>query len=179
MLQPHSISDGYERFLKNRSFQAMVPLEAVPSLPVIFSHQNSICLSILFYLGKRLEGNDKIQLHRPVARILLSPISSRITAFIDYRFKDDFPDCDWKTPIGEFPHEPIATLNLKQYRDRKQSLIRKYDLAAAAIRGQSASAEWKATFKEEFYALCPPCLVPFLRKTGPSFFAWMDRATLN
>jgi hypothetical protein len=174
MSQPSNILDGYKKFRKARLDLNLVPLEASPSIPIPFIYQNSVYLTILYYLGSRLKGQKKIQIYRPISKIIFNPINVKLVCFIDYRLKDDFPETDWTKPIGEFPHESIATISLKEYMKRKDQLIYKYDQVVNAMNDTAVVTEWKSEFINEFYSLCSPCLIHFLKKTSPTFFKWLD-----
>jgi hypothetical protein len=174
MSQPSNILDGYIKFRKARLDFNLVPLEASPSIPIPFIHQNSVYLTILYYLGSRLNGQEKIQIYRPISKTIFNPINVKIVCFIDYRLKDDFPETDWTKPIGDFPHDSISTISLKEYMKRKDQLIFKYDQVVNAMNGTMVDPERKSNFINEFYNLSSPCLIHFLKKVGPTFFKWLD-----
>jgi hypothetical protein len=166
-----------EQFKKNGSKFRLVPLGSTASLPIPLRIRGKVCLAFLFYTGKRLNEKEKIKIFRPNAKIVIDYPRGKIIYYRDYclldEFKNDFKDKKWDEPIGMFPHEKIESLTLKEYNEKKNKLLAQYDEAIDLFLNNKDDAEFKEDFRNQFYNLCEPCLLPFMNKVGKNFFDWL------
>jgi hypothetical protein len=163
-----------EKFLKSKQCFNLVPLGSSASLPVPIKIDNNIYLSYLFYTGKKVKGHSWINIYGPHTLMYLSypniefqtsvPIDSPNKANVKIR----------NEPIGIFPHEAIETLTLNEYRKKKCDLIKDFEKAIKLCFDDIPDEKFKIYFKENFYELCEPALIPSLQRIGPKFFGWLD-----
>jgi hypothetical protein len=174
MKQEQTILQQYKKFKKTRLDFQLVPIESISSLPIPIIEKNLNCLAMLYYIALPKNGKEKISLFRPHSKIIINASNGKVMLFIDYRIKDEFSDIDWTKSIGEFPHEAIQNLTMRDYLKQKDDLIEQYDKVISALKEESQDLIWKTNFKEMFNRLCDPSLIPFLRKIGEPFFNWLD-----
>ena len=169
-----NILDVYLNYRKTKPEFNLVPIESIPSLPIPIVFNKIIYLGFLYYIGKRTEKDEKIKLYRPNSKLIINPKTGKIQYFVSYTIMDEFEDVPWDKPIGEFPHGSIRKLTLQEYGERKNCLISKYETVFEAIDDMDLNQDVKDKFRDEFYSLCEPALLPFLKKIGASFFRWLD-----
>jgi len=164
-----SIKSTIGQFNKNIVKFRLVPMESVPSLPVPLKMNDNICLSILFFTGRRSKDEAKIKIFPPNAIIIIDYFTSKIVYFRDYKTHDQYKESKWNEPIGEFPHKEIESLTLKEYTDKRKELLANYDKIINLLKKNMNDGKAKEDFRISFYQLCEPSLLPFMRKAGPSF----------
>lgn len=162
-----------QKFMKNNMRIELTPLGSAPSLPIPMIMGKKAYLSFLFFLGKRLSKEEKMKIYRPRSRFVVQYGSGKIVKYEDYAFQDEFPEQDWKNPIGEFPHEKIRKLTLKSYQKKRERLIDLYDEVIRSMLSSQYS-NIRKEFIETFDLLCEPALLPFMKKIGEEFFQWME-----
>jgi len=174
MNDTRTIASTIERFNENRAYFRWIPLESSVSLPVpILMSKGKVYLGLLFFTGKRLKRKERIKLFRPNTKIVIQHPSAKIAFYRDYSALDEFPSIEWCKPIGEFPHKEIESLNLKEYTGKRKDLLTKYDHIISLFRRNMADGESKYQFRNSFYELCEPGLLPFMKKIGKPFFTWL------
>ena len=160
--------------MKSKVKFALTPLEAVPSLPIPEIIKNRTYLSIFFFIGKRLNRKEKMKLYRPIVKFTIDVNSSKVASYINYSVLDEFPESDWKKPIGEFPHDNISKMTLKEYKQSKDELIQDYDKVINELKSKGHDQSIRKEFREKFYHICEPGLIPFMEKAGGDFFQWLS-----
>jgi len=167
-----------EQFKKNGSRFRLVPLESTSSLPIPLRIRGKDCLAFLFYTGKRLNKEERIKILRPNTKIVIDYPRAKIIYYQDYflldEFKEEFKDKKWDEPIGIFPHEKIESLTLKEYNKKKNELLVQYVKAIDLFITNENDDEFKKEFRNQFYTLCAPCLLPYMNKVGKNFFNWLN-----
>ncbi len=171
--------ETYNRFTKTNPIFQLIPMESVPSLPIPVIQNGQILLCVLFYTAQKVSKNEKMKIFRPNAKAIIEVNSSKIVWFQNYAIFDEFPDCKWETPIGEFPHDEIATMTLKQYNKAKEHVISEYDKFFEVSLQDKNNDIFKNDLKTAFNYLCEPCLLPFMQVIGSYFFDWIDQKSPN
>jgi hypothetical protein len=171
-----TILSTLESFKRNRSRFYLMPLESTISLPIplLLTTDGRVFLAFLVFTGKKMHGEAKIRLFRPHTKIVIEYSSAKIAFYQDYTVFDEFPTKDWNQPIGEFPHEMIQSLTLKEYTEKRKDLLGRYDPIIPLFVKNESDKELVAGFKRCFNEICEPDLLPFMRKVGKFFFKWLD-----
>jgi len=160
-------------FLKSKIKFQLTPLETAPSLPVPIIINSKAYLAFFFFIGKRLNKNEKIKLYRPLVKFVIDGNTARVVNYVDYSVIDEFPESDWQEPIGEFPHPEIAEMTLENYKKNRNELIEKYDEIITDFLENKKDEQLWGEFSQKFYQLCEPALLPYMEKESPSFFERM------
>ncbi len=163
-----------KRFMKSSMRIELTPLNSAPSLPVPIIVKRKPYLIFLFFIAKRLSRDERMKIYRPRSKFVVQFKTGKTVVYEDYSYKDDFPEQDWKSSIGEFPHEAISGLTLEQYKKKRGELVDLYDEAISAMLS-SRHSDMKKEFIETFNLLCEPALFSFMKKLGTDFFHWMER----
>lgn len=162
------------KFSKSKVKFALTPLESVPSLPVPQIIKKRACLLFFFFIGKRLHKNEKMKVFRPIIKFIVDANTANIVNYMNYSVIDEFPEFSWQEPIGEFPHDSISGMSLREYQEQKNQLIQKYDdIIEDLLTDNKKQNLWK-DFNAQFYKLCEPCLLPFMEQNSPEFFAHLN-----
>ncbi|MFW6020302.1 MAG: hypothetical protein ACOCPM_06945 [Bacteroidales bacterium] len=162
------------KFNKSKIKFALTPIESVPSLPVPQIIKKRAYLSFFFFIGKRLDKNEKIKLFRPIIKFIVDANTASIVSYVNYSVIDEFPGLSWQEPIGEFPHDSISGMSLREYQEQKNKLIQKYDdIIENILSGSNNEKLWKE-FSEQFYKICEPALLPFMEQISPAFFGILN-----
>ena len=169
-----NLTDFIRYIKRNKGVFNLIHMESVPSLPVPIFSKGKVYLAFLFYTAKRGTKDKKIQIYKPNSKIIIDAEFGNIIFYRNYLTFGEFSDYEWEKPIGEFPHSEIDSLTLKEYKERRDNFIKNYEEIIKAIQNDSSNQEFKASIHDEFYALCEPCLIPFLKKIGKKFFSWLD-----
>jgi len=164
-----------EKFKKNKLRFNLVPLESSSSLPVPVILNGKVFLSFLFYLGVKEKNKEKISIFRPHTKMVIDYPRGKIIQYTNLVAIDQLGKEKWKEPIGLFPHMEIESLKLKEYFERRNELLIKYDLAIEQFRNDIHDRDFKNIFRGEFYQLCEPDLFPFLIREGEPFFTWLNK----
>ena len=165
------------KFNKSKVKFALTPLESVPSLPVPQIINKSAYLSFFFFIGKRLSKNEKMKLYRPVIKFIVDAKTANIVNYMNYSVIDEFPESSWQEPIGEFPHDSISGMSLRDYQEQKNRLIQKYDDIIEDLFNENNNEKLWKEFSEEFYKICEPDLLPYMEQIGPDFFKHLKMPT--
>jgi hypothetical protein len=152
----------------------LTPLESSLSLPVPVYVNSNIYLSFLCFIGKRLGNDRKIKIFRPNSCFIITIETAKIVSYLNYTFKDQFNNASWEKPIGEFPHPEIENLNIKGFREKRNELLIKYDQIVDMYTTNKTDDLQRRDFKDLFYFLCEPCLLPYMKKIGNAFFTWLE-----
>jgi len=169
-----NVLSALNKFNSNIIKRQLMPLDSSLSLPIPILINDKVNLGFLCFISKRLGKEKKIKIYRPNSCFAIAIKSSRIVYYMNYGFKDQFPQYNWNHPIGEFPHYEIEKLNIKEYTENRRELLIKYDLILDLFTSNTRNDSEIKLFSELFYYLCEPSLLPFMKKIGNKFFSWMD-----
>ncbi len=162
----------YNKFMKSPARIQLTGVDSSPSLPVPILVDGKPYFCFLSFIGKRLRKEEKIKIYRPYSKFVVKFGTGKIVNYVDYTFEDEFLNTDWETPIGEFPHDSIAEFTRKKYSEMRYSLISQYDKVVKDLQtGPMKKADRE--FRDQFFSLCEPSLIPFLAKIGRSFFEYL------
>ncbi len=167
----NSVSLAVEKLKNNRIRFGLTPLESTPSLPVFEKVNGKIYLTFLYFTSKKLQKDEKMKIFRPNSTITVDMQTGRIVKYFAF---DGFGSVGREKPIGQWPHEEIESLSLKEYKEMKEELLKKYDRAIDMFVDGIQDDEFKQEFKQLFYKICEPCLLPSMKKEGKVFFEWLD-----
>ncbi len=166
---------AYTSFMKSKIKFALTTLEAVPSLPIPTIINDKPYLTIFFFIGKRLNKNEKMKIHRPIIKFIININTYKIVNYINYYVIDEFPESDWEEWIGEFPHDSISEMTLAEYKQDKNKLIQRFDGAINDLMTGNNNFELKDEFSKNFYRICEPALLPFIKQAAPNFIEWLQK----
>ena len=172
----NTILSTIERFKKNRSRFYLMPLESTISLPIplLLTSNSTVFLALFGFNGKKSVGDKRIKLFRPHTKFVIKYPSGEIAFYQNYTVCDEFSTKNWNEPIGEFPHKAIEALTLKEYTKRRTALLQSYDAIIPLFMKDKHNSELAEEFRQHFYEICEPDLLPFMRKVGKVFFKWVD-----
>jgi len=155
---------------KTPLFRQVVPMEAVTGWPIPLRKNGRVFIILPFY-GAQNKEKGKTILYPPLALITVDCITMVVVEYISTRFKNSWPDGNWETAAGYFPHEAISKMTIREYKNLKQQLMGLYDiLIKCLIDGTELDAEVDAKFSEILGILMEPNLIPFYKAIRPSFF---------
>jgi hypothetical protein len=168
------LNEMVAKFLKSKLCFHLVPLGSSATLPIPFRLKEKLYISLYFYTGRKIEIENKIKIYRPHTKVVLDYSTARIVNYFDLLTLKDSNSEHWKKPIGEFPHKEIETLSLNEYKDKKSELIALYDKIIELLYNNNSYENCKNDFRQRFYQICEPSLLPFLKNAGPTFFEWLN-----
>lgn len=168
------ISSTIKNYFKNHRGNGLIPLEATSTIPLPVFFKEQIFLTFFYYVGKRLNKNEKIKLYSPSIKLLIKHPTSKIIFYQNLIFLNSSKENKWEEPIGEFPHEQVESMTLKEYKEKKEELYFKYDKLMDLKKNKKNDQKFKSEFNKLFYQLCEPCFLPLLKKSNKNFFSWID-----
>lgn len=165
-----------KNYYKNHRKTGLFPLESTSTIPVPVSvpFKGKIFFIIFYYIGKRLEADEKIKIYHPCLELIFAHPNAKIIYYRNLIYINSHKKNKWEEPIGEFPHEQIESMNLKEYRESKNELYSKYDKVIDLMQNKKNDNSFKSEFRDLFYKLCEPCMLPYLKDRGKKFFLWLD-----
>jgi len=169
-----NVLSALNKFNSNIIKRQLMPLDSSLSLPIPILINDKVNLGFLCFISKRLGKEKKIKIYRPNSCFAIAIKSSRIVYYMNYGFKDQFPQYNWNHPIGEFPHQEIEGLKIKEYSKKREELLRKYDIILDLYTSNNRDDFEITAFSDLFYYVCEPSLLPFMKKIGNKFFSWLD-----
>jgi len=173
-MSKNSVESAVNKFNADVLKLQLTPLDSALSLPIPMIANGNIYLALLCFIGKRLDQDGRIQIYRPNSCFVIAQSTAKIVYYINYTFKDQFKQHNWGTPIGDFPHPEIETLKIKEFREKRNELLISYDQIIEMYITKNIVVSQKISFKDQFYLLCEPCLLPYIKKIGNAFYSWLD-----
>lgn len=153
---------------KTSLFKQVVPMEAAAGWPVPVVENNEAYVLVPFY-GSSVQGKGRTVIYPPVCYITVKWSNKTIVEYVNLRYRNNLPEGKWNSPAGQFPHEAVSKMTVREYKEKKQQLMEAYDRLFDGIDSKAASLDDKG-FKELITVLMEPALLPFYRSFNPVFF---------
>ncbi|EDX83179.1 hypothetical protein S7335_358 [Synechococcus sp. PCC 7335] len=151
--------------------QQLIPMEALTGWPMPLRRESNIYVHLPFVGANQSHGKQGMALFPPFALITVDWSNGLPVQYLNLRFQHPWPEGNWNSQAGTFPHPEIAQLPKAEYVSKRQELLAMYDhLLNSLAKREAFSLEWKARFSESLRLLMEPALEPYYRALSPKFF---------
>ncbi len=161
-----------EQILDECRQQGRAALETGISRPVPQIVDGRVHLAYLLYRSQVQPPYQK--LYEPFARVVVDYPSGEI---VDYQ---PLPTSDPVKVLGRYPHAAAAALPRVQWQGAWEELYQLYPDVIDAFAGHAKPGQRQqaARFRELFDLTMPPFLGAYYRAINPTFFDWLQQASL-
>jgi len=158
---------------KTPLYRQLIPSENVGTgWPIPVRRQGKVYVTLPFFGQVHDYRVHQTLLYPPFAVITLDWTNQKLVEYVDLRFRPSWPDPDWETSVGTFPHPAVAGLNKEPYEDLRIKLLAMYDEMMEALTSNTPlSAEWDSAFRALLGRMVEPALEPYYRVLGSKFFS--------
>lgn len=152
-------------------FRQLIPMEAGVGWPIPLRKGGKTYVILPFYGYTRGSKERQIVLYPPFATITLDWSNQKPVEYVNLRFRNPWPEGEWETEVGHFPHPAVTQMTVQQYKAKRNELLTMYDeMFENLTQGHPFSAEWSARFGQLLGTLMEPPLEPYYRALSPKFF---------
>ncbi|MEA2174713.1 MAG: hypothetical protein QOD00_2305 [Blastocatellia bacterium] len=156
---------------KTPIFRQLIPQEAGVGWPIPLMKDGKVYVKLSFYGFAQSKERKETILYPPFAIVTLSWPNQVPVEYLNLRFRNPWPEGDWESQAGLFPHAAVAQMTVGQYEELREQLLTMYDEMFETLScGEKTSAEWDARFGQRLRTLLEPSLEPYYRALGPKFF---------
>jgi hypothetical protein len=160
-----------EEMRRTPIYRQVIPAEAQIGWPIPLRRRKRAYVTVPFFSIEHVPGNKERKLYPPFASLTFDWANQTPVEYADLRYRNLWPDTDWKHPVGFFPHLAVNEFSIGQYAELRMRLLVMYDHLMKTLSAKKALApEWKTEFSLLLRILMEPALESYYRTLGPAFF---------
>ena len=127
-------------FNKSEIYRTSIPMGMMPGWPCIHRMGKALCITIPYY--SRTTSGDNMVLHSLYCSVTFPVMNpEKLMDFTVYPYKRGWENVDFENPIGVFPHESLAGVSPREYKELCTRLYGYYDKMVDAVRNQEQFLE--------------------------------------
>lgn len=158
--------------LKKNAFilNSNIPMDYVPSLPILCILNGNLCMKIPFLKYKVTGEIDKTFVYPTRYVVTVMVPEGQVVAYEDLSLFDTFSKVSFSDPIGTFRHDAVKHLDKLAYDNLRSTLYEEYDkIVDSLINGKEYSSNDEANFRSLFNTVLEPSLHPFYKALDKDF----------
>lgn len=164
------VKELMEQFNKSDFHKKVIPMGMAAGWPCIHKMGKAVCITIPYF--NRFMSEEKVLLNSIYCSVTF-PVGNpdKLMDYTIYPYQRGWADVDYENPIGEFPHEALAGMKRKEYKESCEQLYQYYDELLDAVRNRrpfEQAEEMSALFSK----LMEPALYPQYLKMNKKFYSY-------
>jgi len=160
-----------KKIRKTPLFRSHIPMEAGIGWPIPLQKEGKLYVILPCFGFHNTNETGKTVLFPPFATVTVDWSKQEPVEYKNLRLNNPAPELNWEKQAGIFPHEAVAQMTIREYKQKRSELFAMYDEMFEILETSTElSSEWVANFSSLLRTLMEPELELYYRVLAPTFF---------